>query len=146
MELWAEEPYRWAAQEVQPHGSPAGRQPPDGQVEGGSVSPDQGRGAIPTGWAELANVWLSTYFGNQVPDDDYYEMQNRINPEKFPDWSWLRGQKWFCGRSRSQGRKCSFTGSLSIRRHSRGENRGFDVVIVGILHTMNYLKLQADEK
>ncbi|MCK9567093.1 MAG: BREX-1 system adenine-specific DNA-methyltransferase PglX, partial [Methanothrix sp.] len=36
--------------------------------------------------AELSNVWLSTYFGNTVSDDDYYELQNHLNPEKFPDW------------------------------------------------------------
>ena len=35
--------------------------------------------------AELSNVWLSTFFGNNVSDDDYYELQNRLSPEKYPD-------------------------------------------------------------
>ncbi len=45
--------------------------------------------------AELANVWLSTYFGNKVSEDDYYELQNHLSPEKFPDWAGLRSQEWF---------------------------------------------------
>ena len=44
---------------------------------------------------ELSNVWLSTFFGNEVMDDDYYELQNHLSPEKFPDWSDLRVQ-WLC--------------------------------------------------
>ena len=36
-----------AAQKVQPHGGAAGRQFADGEVEGGSVPPDQGVGAVP---------------------------------------------------------------------------------------------------
>jgi hypothetical protein len=40
---------------------------------------------------ELSNVWLSAFFGNEVMDDDYYELQNHLSPEKFPDWSDLRG-------------------------------------------------------
>jgi hypothetical protein len=39
---------------------------------------------------ELSNVWLSTYFGNSVSDDDYYELQNHLSPDKFPDWGGLR--------------------------------------------------------
>jgi hypothetical protein len=41
---------------------------------------------------ELSNVWLSAFFGNEVMDDDYYALQNHLNPEKFPDWSDLRVQ------------------------------------------------------
>ena len=48
---------------------------------------------------ELSNVWLSTFFGNKVSDDDYYELQNHLSPEKFPDWA-------ACGRrSGSEGRR-----------------------------------------
>ena len=41
---------------------------------------------------ELSNVWLSAFFGNEVMNDDYYELQNHLSPEKFPDWSDLRVQ------------------------------------------------------
>ena len=41
---------------------------------------------------ELSNVWLSAFFDNEVMDDDYYELQNHLSPEKFPDWSDLRVQ------------------------------------------------------
>ncbi len=34
--------------------------------------------------AELSNVWLSTYFGNKVSDDDYYELQNHLQPGEVP--------------------------------------------------------------
>ena len=34
---------------------------------------------------ELSNVWLSAFFGNEVMNDDYYELQNHLSPEKFPD-------------------------------------------------------------
>ena len=29
---------------------------------------------------ELSNVWLSAFFGNEVMDDDYYELQNHLSP------------------------------------------------------------------
>ena len=41
---------------------------------------------------ELSNVWLSAFFGNEEMDDDYYELQNHLSPEKFPDWSDLQVQ------------------------------------------------------
>jgi MmeI, DNA-methyltransferase domain len=44
---------------------------------------------------ELANVWLSTYFGNQVEEIDYEELQNHLSPNRFPDWQDFRGQEWF---------------------------------------------------
>ncbi|MBU3968098.1 MAG: Eco57I restriction-modification methylase domain-containing protein, partial [Euryarchaeota archaeon] len=44
---------------------------------------------------ELANVWVSTYFGAAPPPDEYAEMQNEMNPKDFPDWSRWRGREWF---------------------------------------------------
>ena len=41
---------------------------------------------------ELSNIWLSAFFGNEVMDDDYYELQNHLSPEKSPDWSDLTVQ------------------------------------------------------
>ncbi|MGB7544258.1 MAG: DNA methyltransferase, partial [Methanothrix sp.] len=79
--------------------------------------------------AELANVWLSTYFGNKVSDDDYYEMQNHLSPEKFPDWSGLRSQKWFLRAAELAAAKRFFHWELEFPEAFQGENRGFDVVI-----------------
>ncbi|MCK9565523.1 MAG: Eco57I restriction-modification methylase domain-containing protein, partial [Methanothrix sp.] len=79
--------------------------------------------------AELSNVWLSTYFGNTVSDDDYYELQNHLHPEKFPDWAGLREQEWFT-RAQALGReKRFFHWELEFPEAFQGEGRGFDVVI-----------------
>jgi type I restriction-modification system DNA methylase subunit len=79
--------------------------------------------------AELANVCLSTYFGNQVGEDDYFEMQNHINPEKFPDWSALRSQEWFIRAQQIAKVKRFFHWELEFPEAFQGESRGFDVVI-----------------
>ena len=79
--------------------------------------------------AELANVWLSTYFGNKVSDDDYYEMQNHLSPEKFPDWTGLRSREWFLRAEQIAGEKRFFHWELEFPEAFQGENRGFDVVI-----------------
>jgi len=79
--------------------------------------------------AELADVWLSTYFGNQVGEDDYFEMQNHINPEKFPDWSALRSQEWFVQAQILAQAKRFFHWELEFPEAFQGESRGFDVVI-----------------
>ncbi len=78
---------------------------------------------------ELANVWLSTYFGNKVGEDDYFEMQNHINPEKFPDWSALRSQEWFVRAQDLAVAKRFFHWELEFPEAFQGESRGFDVVI-----------------
>jgi Alw26I/Eco31I/Esp3I family type II restriction m6 adenine DNA methyltransferase len=79
--------------------------------------------------AELSNVWLSTYFGNTVSDDDYYELQNHLSPEKFPDWGGLRAREWFT-RAQALGReKRFFHWELEFPEAFQGEGRGFDVVV-----------------
>jgi len=78
---------------------------------------------------ELSNVWLSTFFGNEVKDDDYYELQNHLSPEKFPDWAGQRAREWFT-RAQALGReKRFFHWELEFPEAFQGENRGFDVVI-----------------
>jgi len=79
--------------------------------------------------AELANVWLSTYFGNKVGEDDYFEMQNHISPDKFPDWSALRSQEWFIRAQELAQAKRFFHWELEFPEAFQGESRGFDVVI-----------------
>ncbi len=44
---------------------------------------------------ELANIWVSTYFGAAPPPDEYAEMQNEMNPKDFQDWGRWRGSEWF---------------------------------------------------
>ncbi len=79
--------------------------------------------------AELADVWLSTYFGNKVGEDDYFEMQNHLSPEKFPDWSALRSQEWFLRAEELAQAKRFFHWELEFPEAFQGESRGFDVVI-----------------
>ena len=78
---------------------------------------------------ELANVWLSTFFGNQVSEDDYFELQNHLSPEKFPDWTGLREQEWFRRAQALAGEKRFFHWELEFPEAFQGEGRGFDVVI-----------------
>ncbi|MEI6103765.1 MAG: N-6 DNA methylase [Methanothrix sp.] len=78
---------------------------------------------------ELSNVWLSTFFGNKVNDDDYYELQNHLHPEKFPDWTGLREQEWFRRAQALAGEKRFFHWELEFPEAFQGENRGFDVVV-----------------
>jgi len=79
--------------------------------------------------AELSNVWLSTYFGNSVKDDDYYELQNHLSPEKHPDWAGLRGQEWFVRAQKLAEEKRFFHWELEFPEAFQGENRGFDVIV-----------------
>ena len=44
---------------------------------------------------ELANVWLSVYFENDVPPGEYATMQNGTHPDHFPSWDAWRGKEWF---------------------------------------------------
>ncbi len=97
-------------------------------MEGGALQGDQ-ESELSRRLRELANVWLSTYFGNKVNDDDYYELQNHLNPEKFPDWGGLREKEWFI-RAQELGReKRFFHWEMEFPEAFQGECAGFDVVI-----------------
>jgi hypothetical protein len=78
---------------------------------------------------ELSNVWLSTFFGNEVKDDDYYELQNHLSPEKFPDWADLREQAWFTRAQELAREKRFFHWELEFPEAFLGDEPGFDVVI-----------------
>ena len=78
---------------------------------------------------ELSNVWLSTFFSNKVNDDDYYELQNHLSPEKFPDWAGLREREWFKRAQALAGEKRFFHWELEFPEAFLGVNMGFDVVI-----------------
>ena len=79
--------------------------------------------------AELANVWLSTFFGNKVKEDDYYELQGHLSPEKFPDWAGLREKEWFGRAQEIAGEKRFFHWELEFPEAFAEEKQGFDVVI-----------------
>ena len=95
--------------------------------------------------AELANVWLSTFFGNIVKDDDYFELQNHLSPEKFPDWGSLRGQEWFTRAEKVAGEKRFFHWELEFPEAFQGEKPGFDVVI-GNPPWINLFGLSGDDR
>jgi hypothetical protein len=79
---------------------------------------------------ELANVWLSTYFGNQVEEIDYEELQNHLSPNRFPDWQDFRGQEWFRRAQALASEKRFFHWELEFpEAFAAKENAGFDVVI-----------------
>ena len=79
---------------------------------------------------ELADVWLSTFFGNKVTEDDYYELQNHLSPEKFPDWAGFREKEWFKQAETVARGKRFFHWELEFPEALAGKvNAGFDVVI-----------------
>lgn len=83
---------------------------------------------------ELANIWLSTYFENDVPEDDYIELQNFINPEKYPDWSGFREKEWFKRAQQIALQQRFFHWELEFPElffedGKRKENPGVDLVI-----------------
>jgi type I restriction-modification system DNA methylase subunit len=94
---------------------------------------------------ELSNVWLSTFFGNIVKDDDYYELQNHLSPEKFPDWAGQRAAEWFTRAQALAGEKRFFHWELEFPEAFQGEGRGFDVVI-GNPPWINLFGLSGDDR
>jgi len=83
---------------------------------------------------EVANLWISTYFGNVVPDDDYAELQNRLSTEKYPDWSEFRTQDWFKHAQETGAGRRFFHWELEFPEvffdvGGKKENPGWDAVV-----------------
>lgn len=79
---------------------------------------------------ELANVWLSTYFGNEVEEEYYEELQNHLSPNRSLDWSRFREFEWFRRAQELAQEKRFFHWELEFPEAFSGkENPGFDVVI-----------------
>lgn len=83
---------------------------------------------------ELANIWVSSYFGAAPPPDEYAEMQNEMNLKDFPDWSKWRGREWFAQAQRLAGEKRFFHWELEFPEifYEKGapkENPGWDAVV-----------------
>ena len=79
---------------------------------------------------ELANVWLSTFFGNKVSEDDYYRAAKPPEPGEVPGLGQACGSG--SGSARAQalaGEKRFFHWELEFPEAFQGEGRGFDVVI-----------------
>ena len=72
--------------------------------------------------AELANVWLSTYFGNKVSGQQLYEMQNHLSPGSSPDWAGLQAGKWFLRAQELAAAKRFFHWELEFPEAFQGEN------------------------
>jgi len=83
---------------------------------------------------ELANVWISTYFGAAPPPDEYAELQNEMNPKDFPDWGKWRGRDWFRCAQEIAYEKRFFHWELEFPEsfYEKGapkENPGWDAVV-----------------
>jgi hypothetical protein len=78
---------------------------------------------------DLADIWLSTFFGNEVDEEEYQELQNYLSPRRFLDWSEFRTKGWFARAKMLASEKRFFHWELEFPEAFSGENPGFDVVI-----------------
>ncbi|MCP1391827.1 MAG: N-6 DNA methylase [Euryarchaeota archaeon] len=78
---------------------------------------------------ELANVWLSTYFGNEVDEEEYADLQHQLSEEASPDWSSIRRLEWFEKAQNLAEKVRFFHWELEFPEAFFGEDRGFDVVL-----------------
>ena len=83
---------------------------------------------------ELANLWVSTYFGVVPPPDEYADLQNEMNPGSCPDWSHWRGLEWFRRAQEVAGEKSFFHWELEFpevfyEEGAQKVNPGWDAVV-----------------
>jgi type I restriction-modification system DNA methylase subunit len=78
---------------------------------------------------ELANVWLSTKFGNQVSEDDYYELRNHLSVERSPDWTNFRSQFWFANAQDIAFERRFINWELEFPEVFFEDEAGFDAVV-----------------
>jgi len=102
---------------------------------------------------ELANVWVSTYFGVEPPPDEYADLQNEMNPGSSPDWSHWRGREWFRRAQEVAEEKSFFHWELEFpevfyERGAQKVNPGWDAVVGNPpwgadfdKHSKNYIKI-----
>jgi hypothetical protein len=101
---------------------------------------------------ELANVWLSVYFENDVPPDEYAIMQDATHPDYFPSWDAWRDKEWF-GRAQEIAQEKRFYHwelefpEVFYTEGAPKENPGWDAVVgnppwgANISFIKNYLLL-----
>lgn len=83
---------------------------------------------------ELANVWVSTYFGVEPLPDEYADLQNEMNPGSCPDWSHWREREWFRRAQEVAGEKSFFHWELEFpevfyEEGAQKVNPGWDAVV-----------------
>jgi len=78
---------------------------------------------------ELANVWLSSYFGNQVSEEDYYDLRDHLSVEMIPDWSRFRSEGWFKQAQDIASERRFFNWELEFPEAFFEGKAGFDAVI-----------------
>ncbi len=78
---------------------------------------------------KLANVWLSTKFGNQVSEDDYYELRNHLSVQGSSDWTNFRSHFWFANAQDIAFERRFFNWELEFPEAFFGDEVGFDAVI-----------------
>jgi len=82
---------------------------------------------------QLANIWSSTYFGNEVPEDEYAEMQNHLQDDE-ETWNKYAEQEWFKRAQEIADEKRFYHWELEFPEifygeGQRKENPGFDAVV-----------------
>ena len=83
---------------------------------------------------ELANVWLSVYFENDVPQGEYATMQDETHPDHFPSWDTWRDKGWFRRAQEIAQEKRFYHWELEFPEvfYEKGmpkENPGWDAVV-----------------
>lgn len=82
---------------------------------------------------EIADIWTSTYFGNEVPYDGYVNLQMNLRAQE-EEWERWRSAPWFENAVQIADDKEFFHWELEFPEiffegHQRKENPGFDVVM-----------------
>jgi len=82
----------------------------------------------------IANLWLSNYFGNEVPFSEYSELQLALTDETSELWKKYSDKKWFKKALKIAEEKHFFHWELEFpevffEKGKKGENPGFDAVI-----------------
>ncbi|PTD94271.1 restriction endonuclease [archaeon SCG-AAA382B04] len=76
---------------------------------------------------ELANVYLSTYFGNEVPEGEYNNLKNNIQDDKV--WEKFRGKDWFKKAQKIAKEKDFFHWKVEYPEAFFNHKDGFDAVV-----------------
>lgn len=100
---------------------------------------------------ELANVWLSVYFGNDVPPSEYATMQSETHPDHFLSWDARRGKGWFSRAQEIAQEKRFYHWELEFPEvfYEKGapkENPGWDAVVGNPPYVSNWELTSYDRK
>ena len=82
---------------------------------------------------DVADIWDSVYFGNDVESGNYQKLQNRLRSTD-EEWGRLGQESWFKKAKETSNRKRFYHWELEFPEiffegHQRKENPGFDAVI-----------------